>query len=71
MVDIHCHILCGVDDGAEDFETSLQMARQAAQNGTTAIIATPHANIPDAPYEFSCQAILQDVEKFNLALAEE
>ncbi len=71
MIDVHCHVLCGVDDGAENFEASLQMARQAAEHGTTAIIATPHANIPDAPYEFTCQDILQKVEKFNLALARE
>ena len=47
MVDIHCHILHGIDDGAENFETALDMAELAIQNGTTEIIATPHANIPD------------------------
>ncbi len=71
MVDIHCHILCGVDDGAEDFETSMHMATQAVESGTTAIIASPHANIPDAPFQFSCQSILHDIRDFNLALAKE
>jgi protein-tyrosine phosphatase len=42
FVDIHCHILPGVDDGAKDWADSLAMARLAAEDGTSAIIATPH-----------------------------
>ncbi|WP_404405229.1 tyrosine-protein phosphatase [Jeotgalibacillus malaysiensis] len=42
MIDIHCHILPGVDDGAQDYHDSLKMANQAVQNGITHIIATPH-----------------------------
>ncbi len=42
MIDIHCHILNGVDDGAKNIEVSLQMARQAVEQGFTDIIATPH-----------------------------
>ncbi len=48
MVDIHCHILPGFDDGADNFEESLRMARIAAGGGTKAIIVTPHSNIPDS-----------------------
>src|SRR5947209_1870048 len=44
MVDIHCHILPGVDDGARDWETSLAMCRMAAKDGIRHIVATPHAN---------------------------
>ena len=33
MVDIHCHILPALDDGAEDLETSLEMCRMAADDG--------------------------------------
>src|SRR5439155_1078357 len=44
MVDIHCHILPGVDDGARDWETSLAMCRMAARDGIRHIVATPHAN---------------------------
>lgn len=46
MVDIHCHILPGFDDGADNMEESLRMARIAAGSGTKAIVATPHSNIP-------------------------
>jgi protein-tyrosine phosphatase len=42
FVDIHCHLLPGVDDGAKDCEDSLAMARMAVADGTTTIIATPH-----------------------------
>ncbi|MCX7970998.1 MAG: hypothetical protein N3A57_05500 [Negativicutes bacterium] len=42
IVDCHCHILPGIDDGPPDRETSLQMLRQAEQTGTSIIIATPH-----------------------------
>lgn len=41
-IDIHSHILPGVDDGADCLETSLQMLRIAAQNQITHIILTPH-----------------------------
>ncbi len=42
MLDIHCHILPGVDDGSEDMEESLEMARMAVGSGVTAIAATSH-----------------------------
>jgi len=42
MIDVHAHILDGVDDGAQDMEASLELLRLAAESGTTDIIATPH-----------------------------
>ncbi len=42
MIDIHCHILPAVDDGSDSLQTSVFMAAMAADDGTEAIIATPH-----------------------------
>jgi protein-tyrosine phosphatase len=44
MVDIHSHVLWGMDDGAPTPEISLEMLRIAAESGTTDIVATPHSN---------------------------
>lgn len=46
MIDIHTHILPGLDDGASDIYDSLEMAALAYESGTTVIVATPHCNIP-------------------------
>ncbi len=44
MVDIHCHILPLVDDGARSWEIAEQMCAMAIEDGITHIVATPHAN---------------------------
>jgi protein-tyrosine phosphatase len=44
LVDIHSHILPGIDDGARTLDESLAMLQLAAAAGTTDIVATPHAN---------------------------
>jgi protein-tyrosine phosphatase len=44
MVDIHCHILPQVDDGATSWEIAAEMCRMAAADGITHIVATPHCN---------------------------
>jgi protein-tyrosine phosphatase len=52
MVDIHCHILPGLDDGADTLETSVQMAEMAIADGVTHIVGTPHAN---STYKFDLE----------------
>jgi protein-tyrosine phosphatase len=42
MIDLHCHMLPGIDDGAPDEETSLAMARIAVGDGITLTACTPH-----------------------------
>ncbi|ADI00535.1 tyrosine-protein phosphatase [Salisediminibacterium selenitireducens] len=42
MIDIHCHIIPGIDDGPKDMASSILMARKAEEEGITTIIATPH-----------------------------
>jgi protein-tyrosine phosphatase len=46
VIDLHCHILPGLDDGARDLEDSVEMARVAESDGITLICATPHIH-PD------------------------
>jgi protein-tyrosine phosphatase len=54
MVDIHCHILHGLDDGPKTFDDSVQMAEMAIADGVTHVIATPHSN---AEYTFRPELI--------------
>lgn len=42
MIDIHSHILPGIDDGAKNIKMTLGMIRMAEESGTTDIVATPH-----------------------------
>ena len=42
MIDLHIHIIPGVDDGSRDMDLSLEMAAMAVDNGVRAVCATPH-----------------------------
>ncbi len=50
MVDIHCHIIPGVDDGSRSWEMTKEMCRVAADDGIRHIVATPHCN-NEYPYD--------------------
>ena len=52
MIDLHCHILYDIDDGAKTKEDSAALLHTAVQNGIKAIIATPHFNDYSAVDEF-------------------
>src|SRR5580704_15722009 len=44
MLDLHCHVLPGVDDGAASLDESLAMARFSVLDGITHVVATPHCH---------------------------
>ena len=50
MIDIHCHILPGMDDGPEHLAAAIRMCRMAAADGVRTIVATPHFS--PGSYEF-------------------
>ncbi len=47
MIDIHSHVLPGVDDGSQSLSDSLELLAQAADSGVHTLVATPHCNIPE------------------------
>lgn len=47
MVDVHCHVLPGVDDGAPTMEVALEMLRRGAEEGIRAAVVTPHIKSGD------------------------
>lgn len=67
MIDIHCHILPGFDDGAVDEPAALAMARTAAKDGVHTIVATPHLNTE----LHSAEEITGRTAKLNRLLEEE
>jgi protein-tyrosine phosphatase len=52
MIDLHSHILFGLDDGAKTIEDSLAMAEDAIADGITHVVATPHAS-SDYPFNYN------------------
>ena len=66
MVDLHSHILPGVDDGAPDLETSVAMARTAAADGIRIMVATPHVSFE---YPLDPMEVGRLVGELNLELA--
>jgi len=67
MFDLHCHILPGIDDGSRSWDESVEMARIAAADGITDIVATPH--ITPGLYDNTTASISVLVEEFSNRLA--
>lgn len=63
MVDIHCHLLPGVDDGAKSWEVSEEMCRIAVEDGIQHIVCTPHANDDYAYDRGQHEARLQELRE--------
>jgi protein-tyrosine phosphatase len=66
LIDIHCHVLYGLDDGAATLADSVAMVRMAAEHGTTDLVATPHAN---SKYRFDPELIRARVAEISEASA--
>ena len=68
MIDLHSHVLAGVDDGARTLEDSRELARRAAAEGITAIAATPHVR---ADYPTSLEQMEAGVAELRADFAEQ
>lgn len=74
MIDIHSHLLFGLDDGSSDIKESIRMAHEAYSSGFTDIICTPHYNkfnFPHFPKETlskKLQALQEELKKINCPL---
>lgn len=67
MVDIHSHILPGLDDGPQTFEVSVDMVRMSRQTGTSDIVATPHAN---SSYRYEPGVVSELIHKLQNAVGD-
>jgi protein-tyrosine phosphatase len=68
VIDLHCHVLPGIDDGPDSIEGSLALARAAAAAGTRILVATPHVSWR---YSTDAGTIVRLVEELNARLIEE
>lgn len=71
MIDIHCHILPGLDDGAFDIYDTLEMALIAVNSGVRAIVATPHCNLPWDTSNYYGHAYREALKKTRSAIEQE
>lgn len=69
MLDLHTHVLPGIDDGARDLNISLALCRMLVNQGITEIVATPHWCSPR--FEVQDQAVLTAWEKLSVAVTQE
>lgn len=71
MIDIHCHIMPGVDDGADNYEESLAMAREAFAAGTNVMVVTPHYyNSGQMRFEMTKADVIQRFQDLQAYFAE-
>jgi protein-tyrosine phosphatase len=68
MIDIHHHLLWGMDDGASNFETSVAMAKMAAGDGISHIVCSPHAN---GKYVYEPEQIAEKIAELQRLLDDE
>ena len=71
MIDIHCHILPGIDDGAENAAVACELARIAVARGVRTIVATPHCNVPSRYANYRGRHYTQNFSMFRALLRQE
>lgn len=69
MIDIHSHLLYGIDDGSRSFESSLDMLEAAGKDGVTSIVLTPHfsSRVSEEMRE-KLERLRPEAAKFNIKL---
>ncbi len=67
MIDLHCHILPGIDDGPKTLQESLEMARIFEQAGYSHVVATPHA-VPGTTWMPKPDEIRDQLSRLNQAI---
>lgn len=73
MIDIHSHILFGVDDGAKDYDESVEMLKEAKKAGFDSIIATPHVRSPRydrSKAQAAIRSLIPVAEKLGIRLVQ-
>lgn len=70
MIDIHTHIIPGLDDGSDNMTDSLEMIRIAQDSGTLVMVATPHCNIEGHVDDYSLSAMWEGIGELNKKILE-
>ena len=63
MIDIHSHIISGIDDGSKNTEMTIKMLEMAEESGTTDIVATPH--FMRGRFEVTYKEVIDEVENLK------
>ena len=63
MIDIHSHIISGIDDGSKNTEMTIKMLKMAEESGTTDIVATPH--FMRGRFEVTYKEVIDEVENLK------
>lgn len=71
MIDLHCHILPGIDDGARTIEDSIDLIKEEQRQGVDSIMFTPHFNFERTNIESFCKIRQQSIQALSDALAEQ
>lgn len=71
IIDIHTHVLPGIDDGARDWDMALEMLKRSRDNGVRAVIATPHfvpweGQIPPARIRQMCREAEEQIGRAHV-----